>query len=118
MKRSLHPNGENHYTVKLSWDKVETIRRSEESHTKLARIFNVSVTTIRDIRKGKIWKEKNKPLWHRMNSVLSKDLTPSSFIKWVRDRLVFVHNDNELYDFIHALDRIHKEIALEEAQEQ
>jgi len=48
--------GEAHYDSKLTAEKVLLIRASSETHASLSRAYGVSTTTIRNIRKRKIWK--------------------------------------------------------------
>ena len=48
--------GESNPTSKLKEQDVKYIRNSMESHASLARKYNVSPTTISDVRIRKIWK--------------------------------------------------------------
>ena len=57
----LHLQGEQCSWSKLDWEKVDFIREHLElSASELSKIFNVSPTTIRDVRNYKSWKQKPK----------------------------------------------------------
>lgn len=58
VKQGLHLQGEACSWAKLDWDKVNFIRNHIEiTAPELAKIFNVSPRTIRDVRSYKSWKE-------------------------------------------------------------
>lgn len=64
MKISQRSRGENNPSSKLTWEKVEEIRKLHASgkigYRKLSKIFNISKTTISDIIKNKIWRKEEK----------------------------------------------------------
>lgn len=50
------PRGESHHKAKLSPEDVQSIRASDESHSVLARQYDVAHSTIQGIRNGRTWK--------------------------------------------------------------
>lgn len=57
VKMGLQPTCEKHPMAKLNWEKVNYIREHPEmSKYELAEKFNISPTTIRDIRNNRTWK--------------------------------------------------------------
>lgn len=62
--RKLHGTyfaGEQTYQSKLTWDDVSYIRSSPLSNAELGRQLGVASTTILSVRRGKTWKEENRP---------------------------------------------------------
>ena len=57
-----HRKGESHHQSKLSEEDVRNIFLSFKTHTELSKKYNISISNIRDIRYGKIWKETTKNL--------------------------------------------------------
>lgn len=58
VSKKRHPTGENNKGGgKLTWDKVREIRASALGCHRAAKEFGVSSTTIKSIRRGKIWRE-------------------------------------------------------------
>ncbi len=54
--RERHPHGEDHPLAKLTAKDVLAIRGSRLRHAALAKIFSVTSTNIRNIRRRKIWR--------------------------------------------------------------
>ena len=55
-KEGSHCGGEEHPSAKLNWEKVDYIRKSTLSQRRLAKLFKVNHSTIKDILKHKTWK--------------------------------------------------------------
>ena len=50
--------GHNNTNAKLDWQKVREIRRSGDRYTDLAARYGVSLSTIKDVRRGRLWPER------------------------------------------------------------
>ncbi len=51
-------SGANNHRARLDWQKVREIRASGDRYTDLAARYGVSLSTIKDIRRGRLWPER------------------------------------------------------------